>query len=303
MMMKTIRSILVASDLSDGSDEVVRAAAALAALTGAELHLLHSFDLELSPYNPRGPELPNFENRIQAAELELKEQARRTVPASVKVASMEVVIYAAHRTIQECAQSLKVDLVVLGPHRRKSIGSAFLGSTADRVIRTVEVPCLIVRGPLSLPLRRVLVPFDLSNPARGALDVALEWAAAFRPGGGESPVHPEVVLLHVPPREFDVQGFTFDETVIAPELRREADDAIERAGTESVVHVRGEVRWGNTPADEILAMAEEEKIDLLVLATHGRGAVQRALIGSVASGVARRATCPVLLVPPTLWKS
>ena len=90
--------------------------------------------------------------------------------------------------------------------------------------------------------------------------------------------------------------------MIAPELRREAEAAIERADTKAIVHVREEVRWGNTPADEILTMAEEEKVDLLVLATHGRGAVQRALIGSVASGVARRATCPVLLVPPTLWK-
>jgi nucleotide-binding universal stress UspA family protein len=300
--MIAIRSILVATDLTEGSDEVVRAGAAMAALTGGKLHVLHSFDLELSPYNPLAPELPNFENRIAAAEAELDRQIHRAVPASVEVASRAVVIYAAHRTILECARGHAADLIVLGAHRRRALVGDFLGTTADRVVRTAEVPCLIVRGPLSLPLRRVLVPFDLSDPARGALDVALSWAAAFRPGGGESPAHPELVLLHVAPRTFDVEDFPFDLEVIMPEMRREALAATLRVGDESV-RIREVVRWGEFPADEILTVAEDESADLVVMATHGRGAVSRALIGSVASGVARRASCPVLLVPPAIWKS
>ncbi|HEU0078622.1 MAG TPA: universal stress protein [Longimicrobiaceae bacterium] len=39
----------------------------------------------------------------------------------------------------------------------------------------------------------------------------------------------------------------------------------------------------------------------LVLDTHGHGALRRALVGSIASAVARGAGCPVLLVPPALW--
>lgn len=300
--MIKIRSILVATDLADDSDEVVKAGAALAALTGAELHLLHSFDLELSPYNPLAPELPNFENRIRAAEDELRAQARRAVPHSVPVTSVEVVVYAAHRTILECATARGADVIVLGAHRKRGAGGPFLGTTADRVVRTAEVPCLIVRGPLSLPLRRVLVPFDISDPARAALDVAIAWAATFRPGGGTPPVHPELLLLHVSPRAFDVENFPFDQQVIVPELRREGEDALARVAADAGVRIREEVRWGDRPADEIVQLAAEEKVDLLVMGTHGRGAVKRALIGSVASGVARRATCPVLLVPPALWK-
>lgn len=53
----------------------------------------------------------------------------------------------------------------------------------------------------------------------------------------------------------------------------------------------------DTAARAILAYAEGIGADLLVLGTHGRGGLERALLGSVAGSVARRAECPFLLVP------
>ena len=67
--------------------------------------------------------------------------------------------------------------------------------------------------------------------------------------------------------------------------------------------VRDEVCWGDLPAEEILRVAGRESADLLVIATHGYGAIRRALIGSVASSVARGASGPVLLVPPAMWNA
>jgi nucleotide-binding universal stress UspA family protein len=65
--------------------------------------------------------------------------------------------------------------------------------------------------------------------------------------------------------------------------------------------VREELLWGEPPAEEIVRYAEDNRADLIVLGTHGYGAVRRAVIGSVASEVARRASCAVLLVPPQAW--
>jgi nucleotide-binding universal stress UspA family protein len=59
------------------------------------------------------------------------------------------------------------------------------------------------------------------------------------------------------------------------------------------------VRSAAALAKAIIARARTVQADLVVLATRGQGALERALLGSVASGVARRARCPVLLVPPT----
>jgi nucleotide-binding universal stress UspA family protein len=47
------------------------------------------------------------------------------------------------------------------------------------------------------------------------------------------------------------------------------------------------------PATEIVALAEEENVDLIVMGTHGRTGIKRLLMGSVAEAVVRRASCPV----------
>lgn len=295
--MKKIASILVATDLSAASDHIVRAAASLAALLDARLHLLHAFDLDLSAYALADPDArPGFQDRVRAAQQQLDDQIRRAVRQGVDVASREVAIEVAHRAILARAEAAAADLIVLGPHRRAE-HAGFFGTTADRVIRSAEVPCLVVRGPLSLPLGSVIVPIDLSRPARGALDIALAWSAAL--GAGPRGADARVTALHVMPTAFDVEGFAFDEAVIAPELHREVQAALDRVDVPVQVHE--EVRTGDTPAPEILRALYELGADLVVLGTHGYGVVRRALIGSVASAVARDASCPVLLVPPGLW--
>ena len=50
------------------------------------------------------------------------------------------------------------------------------------------------------------------------------------------------------------------------------------------------------PVSEILALADEKNADLVVMASHGRSGLSRLLTGSVAEGVMRKATCPVLIV-------
>lgn len=303
LKMKTVASILVATDITEASDDVLRAAAAIAALTDAKLHVLHAFEFQSLPYSEENLGRVTFGDRIDDARRAIDEQVRRVVRPGVDVASQEVVIYIAHRAILARAEAVAADLIVLGPHRRRAVGDAFLGSTADRVIRTVAVPCLVVRGPLSLPLRRVLVPIDLSEPSLSALDVALEWSHSLRPHSDDPRPEPVVTVLHVIPRVFDMEDFPFDRAVIGPELHREVEAALGRGDVAGSLDIREEVCWGDRPAEEIVRRAENEDTDLVVLATHGHGALKRALVGGVATSVTRSANRPVLLVPPRLWNA
>ncbi|MGH7480886.1 MAG: universal stress protein [Longimicrobiales bacterium] len=303
MNPKPPHSILVASDLTSSSDGVLRAAVALAALMDAELHVLHASELDVWAYGPEVAEALSPADRLSAAERELEEQLERTLRPGVEPASRQVVPGPAHLAIGERAGETGADLIVLGPHRHQGPGDRLLGSTSDRVIRTIDVPCLIVRGRLSVPLRRVLVPLDLSDPALGALDVALAWCAALPAYEGDAPIEPTVIVLHVIPRVFDTDAFPIGKLGVGSALHDGVDAALARAGATAAVEVREEVRWNDSATDEILGVIEQEQADLAVLGTHGRGAFGRALIGSVASGVARAAACPVLLVPPALWES
>src|SRR5690606_33316186 len=66
--MKSVESILVATDLSETSDEILRAAAALAALADAKLHVLHAFGFQSLPYSEERLPKASFQGRIQEAE-------------------------------------------------------------------------------------------------------------------------------------------------------------------------------------------------------------------------------------------
>lgn len=287
-----IRSILAATDLTEGSDAVVRAAAGIAERTGAAYHVVHAFEMEISPFLPRGRDVPGLDEWVQASARTLDEQLERVgVHAPV---SRHVAIGPAARSIGERARIVHAELIVLGRQRGDPAEAPFLGSTADRVVRTADVPCLVVSAPLSLPLRRVITPIDLSTTARAALVDALAWTARLRAPGDEVTLD----VVHVVPCAFDVAGMSFDKDVVLPQMQQEIDAARAAAPAESGLKVRAQTRWGDRTAAAIIAMARDEDADLIVAATHGYGPIRRYLIGSVASGLARAAPCPVLLVPP-----
>lgn len=297
-----IRSILVATDLSEASGEVLHAAAAVAGRTGAALHVLHVYDFPSNPYLDLPDGAPTFQDRVHSSERALDQHL---AAAGVSPESRQVVIDVPHRAILARALAVSADLVVLGPHRKGGLEQRFLGSTADRVVRTAEVPCLVVRSHFNLPLRRVVVAVDLSDPAREALDLALDWG--WQLGAGDAPsVGPalDVHVVHVLPAALIGAGsMPAGHARVGPELHRDVAAALGRSAHRSNVCVREELIWGSSEAEEIVRYAEREGAGLLVLATHGRGAVSRALVGSVTSAVARDARGCVLLVPPSLWSS
>jgi nucleotide-binding universal stress UspA family protein len=80
--------------------------------------------------------------------------------------------------------------------------------------------------------------------------------------------------------------------------RREAiaQELVER-GREAGVPVSFLV-WDGDPGDMIVSAAEAENVDMVVVGSHGRGAVGRLFLGSVSDHVVRHAACPVLVVRP-----
>ncbi len=132
-------------------------------------------------------------------------------------------------------------------------------------------------------LLRILVPLDFSGKSRQALRYAVPVAQKF-----SARIH----LVHVLP---DPGKMPKDE------LTRQRLAALKRLGVtgEQLVPPRilaaSAVLHGD-PADEILALARREAIDLIVLTTKGRSGLKRALVGSTAEQIMRHALCPVMSV-------
>lgn len=148
-----------------------------------------------------------------------------------------------------------------------------------------------------LEIRRILCPIDFSEASRHALDHAVALAAWY--GSQITALHLcNPVFLPTPPILFA----EFPSTALPTEVDRQELKARLESWLDSAraAGVAAEVRFeeGHNPAAGILECAASLPADLIILGTHGRGALERLLLGSVAEKVLRKASCPVLTVPP-----
>lgn len=144
-----------------------------------------------------------------------------------------------------------------------------------------------------LPLKKILVTTDFSALSEAGLKVAGELASAYSSA---------VILLHVvpPPHILSSSGVSTGRVQdYYTELLRVAKDSLkEIAGThfKKGVPVSLQVIQGDPP-DEIVRVASEEKVDLIVMSTRGASGRPKYMAGSVAVKVAGMAPCPVMAVP------
>ena len=295
MKNPTIRVILATTDLAPGSEHAVRAAARLAQLHRAALHVVHAFEPDDPAYAGPSARGTAFPDRLRQAERALAEHLRGALDGLPAPASQRVVIRTPHLAIAELAADLEADLIVLGPHSTRALADPLRDTTVDHVLRRVNVPCVVVPAAAELPPRKVLVPIDLSDPAEGALEAALAWNDRL---GGPGTEVPPVLVLHVVPSVLSSLGLVLEHD----ELQRRLDRAPLRRAAAHRGAVREVVVTDDSPDDAILRTAAESGADLIILPTHGYNAVDRWVIGAVASPVARRAACPVCMLPPALWE-
>lgn len=133
--------------------------------------------------------------------------------------------------------------------------------------------------------RKVLFPTDFSDAGKHALELATSLA---RDGGGS------LVIVHVeePPTAYGGGELYYVQEPDREELKKRLAAVMPADPAVSCVH---KLLVGD-PAEAIIQVADSERVDLIVMGTHGRRGLTRLLMGSVAEAVVRRAACPVLTV-------
>ena len=139
---------------------------------------------------------------------------------------------------------------------------------------------------------RILVPTDGSDAGKPAVDMALSLAQAH-----DATLHVLCIVDQPTSVSSAGEGFSGLDNLLdqLEERGRETTAAIAEQARESNVETVTAVRRGN-PHDDILAYATESEIDVIVMGTHGRTGVKRALLGSVTEDVVRHSEIPVLTV-------
>ncbi|MES3628994.1 MAG: universal stress protein [Longimonas sp.] len=282
--MDTIERILVPTDGAGPASWALEHARFLANEHNATLHFIHVYTSDEGPVDSL--ELASFESEasIPAPDV-LNDTPYPVVKRSVTHPSVP-------DGIVRYARQEEVDLIVMGTHGRTGVHRAMLGSVAEKVVRHAHCPVLTIREQThrspQQSIDHILAPIDFSSHTH----IVTEQATAFAKRYGA-----RVTLLHVlediaVPTTYGIDPMITDsEPVrarITERLSREADMLREQG-----VEVESRIRSGN-PAEEILALAENDQVDLIAIATVGRTGIARFLLGSVAEKVVRQAPCPVL---------
>lgn len=309
------RSILVPLDGSPLAETALPVARDLAIRTGAALEVVSAFPSSMDVLRRSGVPVvdPRFEHE-QAADIQQysahleKRLAAETPQLPLRVAAIEGI---PADVIVERARSQHHDLIVMTTHGRSGLSRAWLGSVADRVVRESPVPVLVLREGLrgvtahTAQFGEVLVPVDFAHEALALAPHASTLA------GVDGRIH----LFHAvvtprllpPPSQYELmagEGVPTHPATLSPVATREAA-AQRMADIATDLSARGvrttsAVATHHSAEEAILEYAAAEHIGLIVMGTHGRGVMERLLLGSVADKVLRGANVPVLLARPPL---
>jgi nucleotide-binding universal stress UspA family protein len=208
--------------------------------------------------------------------------------------------------ILKVANQVEATGIVMSSRGRTGMGHLLHGSVAESVLAGSRMPVLLVRatpaGVTSVDFEptelRALVALDGSNFAESALPAAIDLTG--RSG--------ELILCRVVPSQVTVvdavDGSSIlayveqpDEATLQP-VRDELDELAVRLSQEQPdLRVTVELRVG-APTQGIVEAAVDRHAALIVMTSHGRTGLSRALLGSVAGTVLRVGTVPVLVVRP-----
>ena len=290
--MPALATILCPVDLSDISARALAWAVRLAQRHGGHVHVTEVLDLALSPVpgEPFVIALPDeVKDRARRALATFAQPAIATGRATVSVCEGPVV-----EEVLRQAEALAADLIVMGTHGRGGFERLALGSVAEKILRRAPCPVLAV-PPASapephIPFRTVLCPTDFSEASTAAAVYARDLAR------DESTT---LTLLHVFEWALGDVHDTGPIETLKENLRADAQDRLDR--------LAAAVAAGGTPPTTLLvegkprrvipAVAQDQQADLIVMGLSGRGAIDRAVLGSTTHHVIREGVCPVLTVP------
>ena len=287
--------ILVPLDFSEISAQALHSARVLASLFNGTITPFHSYlpvnEVEDSyMFGATGlgvPPLENFDEVEPALANRLDEIAKNEVDEKYLSSPVVAIGNPAEAIVSESGSH---DMIVMNTHGRTGFSRFFLGSVAEKVLRTAHVPVLVVNKDRELDpsIERIMVSTDFSERSRKAFPLAVE----FTKKTGAS-----LELIHV--LSFDsLQDNDVDDSVLSIREQRlkvlakeEFHEISDRLETKVLVSP-------NTPHEAIVNYNHDHPHSLIIMSTIGRTGIDYLMMGSTTANVVRHVQSPVLSVNP-----
>ena len=274
--------VLLITDLSARCDRALDRAVSLARQHNVKLIALHVIE-------------PSFLSRLilpswNIAQKEHQEVARQRLLNDLKDVSidLEVMVEIGYPvdTINEVASLKNCSLIVSGTARDESLGRIMLGSTVERLARQCPTPLLVVRRRPFDSYGHILVGTDFSESSRYALEAALDLVP-----------HQKLTVYH----SFDevagvrtLDAATIEETT--RHLQRKTQEFLDQTPKVSQIAAPEVVVEYGAAGQSIPKYVQQQKVELVVLGTHGATGILKTAMGSIAEQLLTLLRCDVMIV-------
>lgn len=278
------KAVIVGVDASAEAGVAAGVAARIAEVAGTTCQLVHVLP---EPW-PSGALHQSFELRTAAAD-EARERVRQALWDFAPRELLDRLLIRTGRTataLRQVVAEFDGGVVVLGGKHHSGLDRWVHGGTSLDVLRTTAVPLLLVTGPLRA-FQSVVAAVDQSAVAIPTLQVAQQYATLFAAKlAAVSVIEPVPVVPEATAPNECAPYYELVEEQVEHDLR----PVVERCGAEAVV------RYG-LAEETILQEIAERRADLLVMGSHGKGWMDRLLVGSVTEAFIGRLPTSLLIVP------
>lgn len=297
------KKILLPLDGSELAERAIEPAMTIAKQTNAELIMLTAF--EIRPVITSTPSMgvyytENAEKQEETLVREYLAEVMEKYEGAGVFLRGNAIRHNAPEAILNTAVKENVDLIVMSSHGRSGIGRWIMGSVTERVLQHASCPVLVIHD--SAPIKNVLITLDGSVMAESAIEPGLKMSELFDADvtyfGVESPILVDNVYFNeLNSIEHGLGDVAREDFYHRTEVY--LNEAAAKTKLSYNIDVDVAVENGRV-APKILEYVEDNPIDLLVMATHGRSGLERWVYGSITEKVLRKAPCNILIVRPRL---
>ncbi len=278
-------SIIVGVDAEGRAADALAEAVSLGQLQERPVHAVHALDVgyAISTFGA----LQERERAQRELAQRIRAWAEERLPEGTSPPPLRVIWGNPAQVLLAQARLLEASLIVVGSHHRRP-GDLFLTGTADRVLRGARCPVLVLRQaqPPSSP---ILVPIDLSEESR----VALQIAARLASQRGSRLITLFVTNPPILPGPETWSSLAAQVAEATAELVDEYKSLVARNVGDLAERVLVE---SGDPRGRITEIAKRYQVGLVVMGSHGRTGLARWALGSVTEAVLRRTPLSVLAV-------
>lgn len=273
-----MKNILVPCDFSIPSFEAYKFAMEYASETGGMVKVLHAINVA-AMYVPNmeggGPLAyePTFLSVLEDDARKRMDTMRASVPQDIP-STLDIWYGDIVTCIRQAIDEKKADLVIIGTSGAGGPGEIFAGSTTEKIIRNSSIPVVVIRkAPTFASISKILVPTALNEDEAGFMMQVKKFQKIF-----DAEIH--LLLVNTPTH------FISDD-----EARKRFNEFVNENSLKGFsLHFRNYL----SEEDGIADFASEEKMDMVMMGTHGRKGLSHLFIGSITEDVLHRVPCPLV---------